>query len=88
MNLDRWGRMAREYLKSYRPQEYRRLRKSGQLMPYILEKQNYVADQVEELRSYLEANTTLPVDSLDKVACLNGLQRRAEEIVIAEHFPL
>ena len=87
--IGRWGRLHREYLKTYRPVLYQALLLSGKLYPILADLDEQAAErcrlivqqmaQAEGITEELKA-----ADPVRWVQAMNSIRSRAEEIIQAE----
>ena len=87
--IGRWGRLHREYLKTYRPLLYNELLLSGRLQTILADLDEQAAErcrlivqqmaQAEGITEELKAS-----DSMRWVQAMNSIRSRAEEIIQAE----
>ena len=87
--IGRWGRLHREYLKSYRPVLYQSLLLSGRLHTILADLDEQAAErcrlvvqqmaQTEGITEELKAS-----DPVRWVQAMNSIRSRAEEIIQAE----
>ena len=87
--IGRWGRLHREYLKTYRPLLYNELLLSGRLQTILADLDEQAAErcrlivqqvaQAEGITEALKAN-----DPVRWVQAMNSIRSRAEEIIQAE----
>ena len=87
--IGRWGRLHREYLKTYRPLLYNELLLSGRLQTILADLDEQAAErcrlivqqmaQAEGITEELKAN-----NPMRWVQAMNSIRSRAEEIIQAE----
>ena len=87
--IGRWGRLHREYLKTYRPVLYQALLLSGKLHPILADLDEQATErcclivqqmaQTEGITEELKAS-----DPVRWVQAMNSIRSRAEEIIQAE----
>ena len=87
--IGRWGRLHREYLKTYRPVLYQSLLLSGKLYPILADLDEQAAERcrlivrqmarAEGITEELKA-----ADPVRWVQAMNSIRSRAEEIIQAE----
>ena len=87
--IGRWGRLHREYLKTYRPLLYNELLLSGRLHTILVDLDEQAAErcrlivqqmaQAESITEELKA-----ADPVRWVQAMNSIRSRAEEIIQAE----
>ena len=87
--IGRWGRLHREYLKTYRPLLYNELLLSGRLQTILADLDEQAAErcrlivqqmaQAEGITEELKANNPMRC-----VQAMNSIHSRAEEIIQAE----
>ena len=87
--IGRWGRLHREYLKTYRPLLYNELLLSGRLQTILADLDEQAAErcrlivrqmaQAESITEELKAT-----DPVSWVQAMNSIRSRAEEIIQAE----
>ena len=87
--IGRWGRLHREYLKTYRPLLYNELLLSGRLQTILADLDEQAAErcrliiqqmaQAEDITEELKAT-----DPVRWVQAMNSIRSRAEEIIQAE----
>lgn len=87
--IGRWGRLHREYLKTYRPVLYQSLLLSGKLYPILADLDEQAAErcrlivqqmaQAEGITEEMKAR-----DPVGWVQAMNSIRSRAEEVIQAE----
>ena len=87
--IGKYGRMRKRYLKEHRPVVYNQLIVSGKLFSHLREIDSTCNDRMELLISQMAKaeNVTESLkaeNQLEWVARMNGIQNRAEEIILEE----
>ena len=87
--IGKYGRMRKRYLKEHRPVIYSQLIVSGKLFSHLREIDSTCNDRMELLISQMAKaeNVTESLkaeNQMEWVARMNGIQNRAEEIILEE----
>ena len=87
--IGKWGRMHRDYLKEHRPILYNDLILSGQLWTYLADLDEQAQERLSLIVDQMKASEGVTeelkvADQMAWVGAMNGIQNRAEEIVLSE----
>ena len=87
--IGKYGRMRKRYLKEYRPVVYSQLIVSGKLFSHLREIDSTCNAQMEQMVKQMakSENVTESLkaeNQMEWVARMNGIQNRAEEMVLQE----
>ena len=87
--IGKWGRMHRDYLKEHRPILFNDLILSGRFWTYLADLNEQAQERlsliIEQMKASEGVTEELKVaDQMAWVGAMNGIQNRAEEIVLSE----
>ena len=87
--IGKYGRMRKQYLKEQRPILFSNLISSGELYRHLAEVDHACADRMELITKHMAKQEGVTealkaADQLEWVRRMNGIQNRAEEIVLNE----
>ena len=89
LDIGKYGRMRRRYLKEHRPVLYTNLLVTGKLDQHLAEIDEACEEQMELLVKQMAQREGITEelkasDQLEWVRCMNSIRDRAEEIVVSE----
>ena len=87
--IGKYGRMRKSYLKEHRPIVYSNLLLSGKLNPHLAEIDHACMDRIELITQQMKVRESVTealkaANQMAWVTQMNGIQNRAEEIVLNE----
>ena len=86
--LDRYGKIARDYLEEHSPQEFQRLQRTGQLNAHLIKVQERLSDLIyETYHGLLERNPPPEEPFMKYLSEVILTHHQAVEIVLSNEFP-
>lgn len=87
--IGKWGRIYREFLRTYHPVRYNALILTGQLWDFLAQTSEQIQDRLDRTISDMAAAEAVTedlkaADPMAWVGAMNNIRSRAEEIVLQE----